>query len=143
MKIVGLIVATLFAGQACLAQDQVVHEYNGTFDDATFAVESAIVDKGLVVDYVSHVGAMLNRTGSDVGSDKPIFKGADAFLFCSAVLSREVMEADPLNIAQCPYSVFVFEDANGVKVGYRKYPEGIMQKVQELLASIVQAALQQ
>ena len=81
-----------------LAQEIITVPFDGSFDDATFAVESAIVGQGLVIDYVSHVGEMLNRTGADVGSDKQIFKAADIFIFCSATVSREVMEADPMNI---------------------------------------------
>lgn len=115
--------------------------FDGAFDDATFAVESAIVGQGLVIDYVSHTGEMLNRTGEDVGSDKMIFKAADIFLFCSAVVSREVMEADPMNIAHCPYSIFVIEDDEGVRVGYRDYPEGPMDKVEALLEGIVAEAV--
>jgi len=42
------------------AQDATVYDFDGTFDDATFAVESAIIDQGLVIDYVSHTGEMLN-----------------------------------------------------------------------------------
>ena len=37
------------------------YDFDGSFDDATFAVESAIVGAGLVIDYVSHTGEMLNR----------------------------------------------------------------------------------
>ena len=40
--------------------------FNGAFDDATFAVENAIIGQGLVVDWVSHVGDMPNRTDVDV-----------------------------------------------------------------------------
>lgn len=116
--------------------------FDGSFEDATFAVESAIVGQGLVIDYVSHVGEMLNRTGADVGSDVVLFKAADVFLFCSAVLSREVMEADPMNIAHCPYGIFVAETDAGVTIGYRPYPQGAMQKVQSLLAEIVDEAAQ-
>ncbi len=68
---------------------------------------AAIVGRGLVIDYVSHVGEMLARTGADVGSDVELFAAADVFLFCSAVTSRNVMEADPMNIAYCPYGIFV------------------------------------
>ena len=117
--------------------------FDGSFDDATFAVESAIVDRGLVIDYVSHVGDMLNRTGTDVGSSKEIFKDADIFIFCSAVLSREVMEADPMNIVHCPYGIFVAERSDGVIIGYRDYPEGPMQKVEMLLSEIVAEATEE
>ena len=52
------------------AQDAVTYPFEGSFDDATFSVESAIIGRGLVIDYVSHTGDMLNRTAADVGSDK-------------------------------------------------------------------------
>jgi len=126
-----------------LAGDQATtYPYDGSFDDATFAVESAIVGRGLVIDLQSHVGEMLNRTGADVGSDVMIFDAADIFLFCSATLSREVMEADPMNIAHCPYGIFVADQGGEVLIGYRNYPDGEMQKVQAMLDDIVQEALQ-
>ena len=128
------------AANAALCEAPVTVAFDGTFDEATFAVESAIVDRGLVIDYVSHVGDMLNRTGADVGSDAMIFKAADIFIFCSAVVSREVMEADPMNIAHCPYGIFVAEDGDGVMIGYRDYPAGPMDKVEDLLADIVAEA---
>jgi uncharacterized protein (DUF302 family) len=135
-----ILAATLGLATAAAAEAPITTTYDGSFEDATFAVESAIVDKGLVIDYVSHVGQMLNRTGADVGSDAMIFKSADVFLFCSAVLSREVMEADPMNIAHCPYGIFVAEGEDGVIIGYRDYPEGAMQKVEDLLSEIVSEA---
>lgn len=129
------------AASAAHAEGVVTVPYPGSFDDAAFAVESAIVGKGLVIDYVSHVGEMLARTGADVGSDVTLFEEADVFLFCSAVTSREVMEADPMNIAHCPYGIFVADQGGEVVVGYRGYPEGEMQKVQALLAEIVEEAV--
>ena len=118
------------------------YDYPGSFDDAAFAVESAILDRGLVIDFTSHVGEMLNRTREDVGSDVKLFEQADIFVFCSATTSREVMEADPMNIAHCPYGIFVAERDGEVMVGYRSYPEGEMQKVQAMLDGIVQDALE-
>lgn len=138
--VLGMMFAAAFS-TAAAAQQAILYGFDGSFDDATFAVESAILNQGLVIDYVSHTGEMLNRTGADLGASKEIFKAADIFLFCSAVISRSVMEADPLNIAHCPYSVFVFEDANGVKLGHRTYPDGVMQQVQELLAGIAKDAV--
>ena len=85
---------------------------------------------------------MLKRTGQDVGSDVVLFDAADVFLFCSAQLSREVMEANPMNIAHCPYGIFVADQAGQVMVGYRKYPMGEMQQVQALLDEIVKEAME-
>jgi uncharacterized protein (DUF302 family) len=125
------------------AEQAVIYPFKGSFDDATFNVESSILDKGLVIDHVSHTGEMLARTGADLGATKEIYKAADIFLFCSAVLSRKMMEINPLNIAHCPYSIFVFEDTSGVTIGFRNYPKGEMKEVQALLDSIVQIALEE
>lgn len=126
---------------ASAAEGIITHPFDGTFDDATFAVETAIIGQGLVIDHVSHVGEMLNRTGADVGSDVEIFREADVFTFCSATVSRAVMEADPLNIGYCPYGIFVAETGDGVMIGYRAYPDGPMDMVEDLLAGIVGDAL--
>ncbi|PRY26350.1 uncharacterized protein DUF302 [Aliiruegeria haliotis] len=133
-------VATLALCGAAFAGDAMITDFDGEFEDATFAVESAIVGQGLVIDYVSHTGDMLNRTGADVGSDKRIFDAADIFLFCSAKVSRSVMEADPMNIAYCPYSIFVTDVDGKVQIGHPTYPDGAMQEVQALLSDIVAEA---
>jgi uncharacterized protein (DUF302 family) len=142
MKQLILTICALFTAASIQAQEAVVYDYDGSFDDATFSVEDAIVSKGLVIDYISHTGEMLKRTGDDLGTTKEIFKDADIFLFCSAVLSRKVMEINPMNIVHCPYTIFVFENQDGVKIGFNKYPEGEMQQVQVLLDGIVQSALE-
>lgn len=128
-------------GTMAVAEGSTVYSFDGSFEDATFSVESAIIGKGLVIDYVSHTGEMLNRTGADVGSDVELFAAADIFVFCSASLSREVMEVDAMNIAYCPYGVFVAERDGEVMIGYRNYPEGEMQKVQSLLDDIAREAI--
>ncbi len=130
---------TLVAGTA--SADPILVPFDGSFDDATFAVENAIVGKGLVIDHVSHVGDMLNRTGADVGSTAKVFDNADVFLFCSAVVSREVMEADPMNIEFCPYGIFVTDRDGQVMIGHRSFPDGPMQNVQALLDEIVAEAV--
>lgn len=137
--VAAIVAASLSAG-AALAEQATTYPFEGSFEDAAFAVENAIVGRGLVIDYRSHVGDMLNRTGADVGSEVRIFEAADVFLFCSAVLSRKVMEADPANIAQCPYGIFVTDREGQVSVGYRNMPEGPMQEVQALLDEIAREA---
>lgn len=133
----------LLAGPG-LAQDApITHTVEDSFDNVAFAVESAIVDAGLVIDHLSHTGEMLERTRADVGSDKVLFTQADVFSFCSASISRQVMEADPANIQHCPYGIFVYEmaDAPGqIVVGHRAY-QGTMAPVQDLLEGIVRDAL--
>lgn len=95
------------------------------FDTVRDDLQAAILAKGLVVDNVQYIAKMLDRTGKDLGSTKPIFADGDgqAFSFCSAVLSRKTMEADPHNIAFCPYTIVVYRtvaEPNKVYVAYRR-----------------------
>jgi len=133
----------LLAAPAFAETPPVTFEVEGSFEDVVFAVEDAIVSAGLVVDHVSHTGEMLERTRADVGSDKVLFTGADIFSFCSAKVSRQVIEADPMNVQFCPYTIFVLEtpDKPGlITVGHRAYDD-TMAPVQELLTGIVKDAV--
>jgi uncharacterized protein (DUF302 family) len=139
------LLATAISATWAVAESVGVTSYpvEAAFDDVTFGVETAIVGRGYVVDHISHVGEMLNRTAGDVGAAVQIYSQADVYLFCSAVLSRKMMEVDPNNLAHCPYSVFVYELADlpgTTHVGYRQMPQGAMQEVQELLDAIAREA---
>ena len=134
----------MLSATAGLAQGPVLYETEGDFADIAGAVEDAIINAGLVIDNTSHVGAMLNRTKADVGGEKDIYTEADVFSFCSAVVSRKVMERDPHNIQSCPYGIFVYElaDAPGkIVVGHRDYAAEDLPEVQDLVACIVDNAL--
>lgn len=137
--------ALALAAQAATAQDMVSHTTTLAYDDVTFGLENAITGRGLVIDHVSHVGGMLERTRGDVGSDVVLFSQAQVFSFCSAKLSRQVMEANPMNIAYCPYDIFVAQQpgAEEVTIGFRAFPEGEMQVIQDLLDGIVQEAIEE
>lgn len=115
------------------------------FDDVAFGLESAILDKGLVIESVNHVGDMLERTRGDVGSDVILFDKADIYEFCSATLSRQVMEVNPLNLIHCPYSLFVAQEhgSDEVIVGHRTYGAPEMKPVQDLLSALATAAIEE
>ena len=114
------------------------------FADAAQGVNDAIVNKGFKVDYHGFLGDMLKRTAADVGATKELYKDAEFFTFCSAVVSRAVMEADIGDIAYCPYVVFVYEDAatpGKVTIGHRTLPEGGARgQVNDILNEIVRTA---
>lgn len=148
------VLTTLTALAAAPAVAQEVRTYSKTadYDDVRFELTNAIIDRGLTIDYNGHIGKMLDRTGADVGSDKPIYKAAEFFTFCSAKLSRQMMETDARNIAFCPYVVFIYESVGEpgvVVVGYRRpsgsgSPEtkGALAEVDALLDGIAREALQ-
>lgn len=124
----------------------------GSFADAKEAVEMAITGRGFVINNVSHVGAMLERTGKDLGGDKQVFIKAEALEFCSATVSRQMMEADPDNIVFCPYIISVYvvpEKPNEVRIAFRntqlvgnKASQKALKEVNDLLTEIVTEALQ-
>ncbi len=129
---------------AALAADMITYDTDESFDDVVFGLESAILDAGLVIDSVSHTGDMLERTREDVGSDTVLFLNADVFSFCSAKISREVMEADPMNIVFCPYDIFVMvrpETPDVTTIGFRSFPDGAMKQVETLLDGIAKTAI--
>jgi len=122
------------------------------FDDVRDDLKLAIQDKGLVIDHQSFVNRMLERTGKDVGSARKLYVDAQAFVFCSAALSRKTMEADQGNVALCPYSMVVYtivQQPDMVYVSYRRpwRPDGSaaskasLQEVEVLLDGIAKKAL--
>lgn len=130
--------------QIASADGAVTYTTEDSFDDVAFGLESAIIGRGLVIDSTSHVGAMLERTRADIGSDVVLFEQADVFSFCSASVSRAVMEADIANIRFCPYDIYVYTTAarpDETVIGYNEMPDGAMQEVQALLDEIVREAI--
>jgi uncharacterized protein (DUF302 family) len=144
MKRLLAIFALTIAASPVLSADMITYDTDQSFDDVTFGLENAILDAGLVIDHVSHTGDMLERTRGDVGSDVTLFLDADIYSFCSAKLSREVMEADPMNILFCPYDIFVMvrpETPDVTTIGFRTFPEGAMKSVEALLDDLARAAI--
>lgn len=144
----------LFALAAHAADPHPVVTYSkkAKFEEVRDDLKLAIEGKGLVIDYQSHVNRMLERTGKDVGSARKLYADAQAFVFCSAALSRKTMEADPANMAQCPYSIAVYATASEpdkVHVAYRRpwRPDGsaasraALKEVEALLDAIAREAL--
>jgi|MudIll2142460700_1097286.scaffolds.fasta_scaffold25438_4 uncharacterized protein (DUF302 family) len=124
------------------------------FDTVRDDLHDAIIARGLVIDNTSYVAKMLDRTGKDVGSTKAIYADGQgqAFSFCSAVLSRKTMEADPHNMVFCPYTLVVYRTAaepGKVHVAYRRpmLPDGSeaarasLKDVETLLDGIAREAL--
>lgn len=110
-----------------LADDRAVRRKVGTgFADTRDAIVMAIENRGLVVNYTSHIAAMLERTGADIGTSRKVFGQAEIIEFCSAGLSRRMMEADPHDIVLCPFAISIYTlpgDTDGTWVAYRK-PHG-------------------
>jgi hypothetical protein len=130
----------------------VTYSKRARFEDVRDDLKLAIEGKGLVIDYQSYVNRMLERTGKDVGSTRKLYADAEAFVFCSAALSRKTMEADAANISFCPYSMTVYATAQQpgtVHVSYKRpwradgsaASKAALREVETLLDRIAREAL--
>jgi uncharacterized protein (DUF302 family) len=138
------------AAQAASAE-AVVRSTKGEFKEVKERVLQAIENRGLVLNYTARIGAMLERTGKDIGSARRIYGDAELLEFCSARASRDTMEADPRNIVFCPYSIAVYtlpKEKDRVYVAYRRVGASgtgpstkSLAAVDKLLADIVAEAL--
>jgi uncharacterized protein (DUF302 family) len=157
-----VLIAVVFALLSFSASAQAAHkpmknEYRATysvkaeFGEVREQIKAAIANKGLKINNISYIGNMLKRTGKDLGYKKVVYKDAQAFEFCSATVSRFMMEADPHHIVFCPYVISVYELADKpgtVYVSYRRpslvgdaKSRKTLQDVEKLLDSIIQDAL--
>ena len=148
-----LVPGALLAGDADTApvvRYSVEASYEYTRDDLI----NAITGRGLVIDHNSHIAKMLDRTGKDLGTTTKIF-GDDqgqTFSFCSAVISRKTMEADPHNILFCPYTIALYTtlaEPKKVWLAYRRpqrtddsaASKAALKEVEALLNGIAREAL--
>lgn len=150
------VVVSLFGSMSQIAlaggEHMSVFTKKGTYAEAREAVEMAITGRGFVINNVSHIGNMLARTGKDIGSGKTVFLEAEALEFCSATVSRNMMEADADNIVFCPYiiSIYVLPEKPGeVRIAFRKaqlvgsaVSKKSLRAVNELLTEIIQEAVE-
>ena len=154
LRIFTLALLTALCTVALAAEPPPVVSYSkkAKFEDVRDDLKAAIEGKGLVIDYHSFVNKMIERTGKDLGSTRKVYEDAQAFVFCSAALSRKMMEADAANVSMCPYSITVYATASEpdkVFVAYRRpwRPGGsaaskaALKDVEALLDGIARAAV--
>jgi uncharacterized protein (DUF302 family) len=151
------LLVSLILGFSVLAQNAaadgavVVRAIEGGFDEIRERVVFAVQSQGLVVDHSSKVGDMLARTGKDLGETTRIFGKAEVLEFCSALVSRRMVEADPQLLAFCPYGIAVYTLPDKPEITYVSYrrlvtnltlPEQrvVLDRVEALLETIVEEA---
>jgi uncharacterized protein (DUF302 family) len=124
-----------------------IYTTQGDFATVRDAVVSSVEGHGLKINHINHISDMLARTGKDLGASKEVYLNAEQIEFCSATLSRSMMEADANNIMVCPYSIAVYNlpaQPNTIYVSYRKPPvvkaadsQAIFKQVEQLLNDII------
>ena len=134
------------------AKHRMTYTSKQDFESVKSAINEAIIEKGLVINNVSHIGSMLQRTSGVVEGAQPIFLKAESYEFCSATVSRLTMEADPHNIVFCPYIISVYvlpKEPNKTYISFRKPDlvgsvgsKAALKEVDKLLRDIIEQALQ-
>lgn len=125
---------------AAASEDMVSYDTTQSFDDVIFGLENAIIGQGLRVDGQA---PLVDLAGAGAAT-RPVFRHAEVYALCSGLLAQKMLESDPMNLAFCPYSIFVMvrDDRPDVTtVGYRTLPAGPLQEVQALLDIIVRNAV--
>ena len=151
-RVIALLIIVFACGSASAAVPGVtIRSVKGDFDDVRERVVMAIESRGLVLNYTAHISNMLERTGKDIGRERQIYGTAEVLEFCSAAVSRRMMEADPRNIVFCPYAIAVYtlpNDSAKVYVSYRRplavgpgHSMKALREVGKLLDDIVRDAL--
>lgn len=137
-----LALSLLIDGSAQAGDWKYSQRVQGSFDEVKDAIVMAIENRGLVVNDTSHIGDMLDRTGADIGSNRKLYDRAEIIEFCSARLSRQMMEADPHNIVLCPFalSIYALPGENGTWVAYRRPMGAAAAQLAELLQSSIAEA---
>jgi len=146
MKQMTFALVLLLAAGTASAEPVVSYKVDQDVDEVLFSLENEIIGRGLKIDSVSHVGDMLVRTQIDVGATRQIYRTAEVMTFCSATLSRKMMEINPANISFCPYKIFVFatmEEPDKTIIGHDTFPAGEMKEVEAYLDAIVKDAIGQ
>ena len=128
----------------------VLFKTQGTFQDVRDALQFAIEGKGLKINHTNKIAEMLERTGKDLGMTRQVYVNGEQFEFCSAKLSREMMEADARAMVMCPYiiSVYTLPNDKNVYLSSRKpAPTGnpaldkVLGDVETLLTGIIRDAM--
>ena len=137
----------LFALAARADEFSVVVKTHGNFAEVRNVLVASIEGKGLKINHSNLIGDMLERTGPAVGRTTRVFGQAEQFEFCSADISRAMMEADPHAIVLCPYSIAIYtlpQDPKTIYLAYRKLGptknpklEKVLERVNQLLTGII------
>ncbi|BBP04900.1 hypothetical protein TPL01_13110 [Sulfuriferula plumbiphila] len=130
----------------------VVYTAHGDFEFIRDAVAAAVEGQGLKINHFNKISAMLDNTAAAVGDTRKIYLDAEQMEFCSATISRQMMEADPHSVAMCPYIISVYNlpaDPKTIYISYRKPPLGSTPKSraafraeEKLLDAIIKEGIQ-
>jgi uncharacterized protein (DUF302 family) len=145
-----LLLALLLPSHASAADRYAVYQSDTPFADVMDGLRFAIQQRGMYINNVMEMNAMLERTGKDLGLGTPLFGEAESIEFCSAVLSRKMIREDPRRIVNCPFIIAVYtlpEEADTTYVVHRRIPRAeveasaAMAEVAAMLEDVAEEAI--
>jgi uncharacterized protein (DUF302 family) len=117
-----VVLLVLLGVMPAAGQDIVTRVKTGDYDDVRMDLNTAVLATGVSIQSQGNVAAMLGKTAADLGATQTVYAHAEFIAMCSARYSRALMEADPLNMAFCPFTVFIYETTakpGEIVIGYR------------------------
>ncbi len=139
------------AGNKYCDKPVVIQSVYGDYDEIWDDLKMALNERGLVISSVSHVGEMIERTGKALGRNRKIYGKAKVMEFCSAVISRNMLEKNPHYLSFCPYQIMVYtlpDDERKVYLSYRhliwrdKGDDDVLEAVEDLLNEMVNEVIE-
>lgn len=130
----------------------VVYSGEVSFEEAKSGLKFAVGNLGMVISDELHLSEMLDRTGADIGAAKRVFEHAETIAWCSASLSRKMVEAQPTSLVFCPFAISLYTlegQPDKVYAAYRKPYLGeasdaaraIMEEVEAMYQEVAEAAV--
>jgi hypothetical protein len=126
----------LLPAAALAAGPYAVYESDSGFETVMEGAKTAILERGMYINNIMHMGEMLERTGESIE-------------FCSAVLSRKMTLEDPSRIVNCPFILSIYTlpgESDRTYVAHRVISEEeiagseIMTEVAEMLKGVAEGA---
>lgn len=147
--IVGLILIRI-SPVAMATNPIVTHAIEEEYEYILDNLRNAIIGRGMKINDELHASDMLNRTAADLGFERNVFIHATTLEFCNALISHQLVQANPNNLVLCPFtvSVYVLTGApDTVHVAYQvpaagPESEGVLDEIEALLRGIVVEALE-
>ncbi len=101
----------------------VTYQIKGDFDEIKFNLELAISGHGLKISNTLHISDMLSRTGKDMDMPEHPYQIAESLEFCSALITHQMSQAHPSNMALCPLTISIYSlkaTPNKVYLAYQR-----------------------
>lgn len=128
----------------------VVYQSTETYADIKSNIELAITGRGMLITNTLHISEMFDRTAADTGLTEKLYEKAESLEFCSISLSYRMSMAHPANMANCPLTLSIYQQAGDNEHTYIAYrrptmlgdAEEVAEDLAKLLDGIIQEALE-